>query len=126
MDLLDLSTTKKFNFINPKDKKETDIVIELSYPDTRLGRRNMLATQRKIFELMQDEANKDEDGKLKAELMDEINIDYLASMIVSWENITLNKKKLECNFENAKKLLDNELILQFVKEGFLGMGKLLN
>lgn len=124
MDLLELSTTEKFKFINPKTKKETDTIIEITYPDTRLGNRNTLAIQRKISKLMQDENNL-EDGKLKPEILEEINFEYLASMIVSWENVTIGKKKLDCNFENAKKLLENELIFRFVNEKFISMGKLI-
>ena len=124
MDLLELSTTERFTFINPKDKKETDIVIELAYPDSKIGSRNMLAIQRKIAKLMEDENNL-LDGKLKSEILEDIGFEYIASMIISWENITLNKKKLECNLENAKKILDNDLIYKFVNDKFSSMGKLI-
>lgn len=124
MDLLELSTTEKFEFINPKTKKSTNSFIEISYPDTRLGNRNTLAIQRQMFKLTKDENNL-EDGKLKQEILEQLNFEYLASMIVSWENITINKKKLDCNFENAKKLLENELIFRFVNEKFISMGKLI-
>lgn len=124
MDLLELSTTEKFEFINPKTKKSTNSFIEISYPDTRLGNRNTLAIQRQMFKLTQDENNL-EDGQLKQEILEQLNFEYLASMIVSWENITINKKKLDCNFENAKKLLENELIFRFVNEKFIAMGKLI-
>lgn len=122
MDLLDISTTQKFEFINPKTKKSTNSFFEISYPDTRIGSRNALATQRKMFMLSQDENNL-EDGKLKQEILENLELDYLAGMIVSWENITINKKELEFNFENARKLLENDLIFKFINEKFASMGK---
>lgn len=125
MDLLELSTTEKFEFTHKKIQSKNKTFIEIAYQDSKVGKRAMLAVQRKISRLMQDENNL-EDGKLKEDLAETLNLEYFTGLIVGWENITINKKNLEYSIENAKLLMENDIIQDFVINKIVNMGKMMD
>ena len=73
---------------------------------------------------MKDEENLDEQGNLKIEIQTELNNEYYASLIVGWDNISMGENQLEYNFENVKKLMENDIARKFVITKVSGMGKL--
>lgn len=104
--------SKEFEFLNPLTNKsyEKKVFIEILNANSKEAKNNLLKAQRKIFELTQDENNM-EDGKLKPQLIEDINRVYLSSLIVSWKNIEDFKKVTN---EAKLKLMENEYIFDFV------------
>ena len=112
--------SKEFEFLNPitKESYSPKVFIEILNSESKEAKNNLLKAQRKIFELMQDEDNK-EDGKLKSDLIENVNKIYLSSLIIGWKNIDDFKKVTD---EAKIKLIENEYILAFVMECTSSLG----
>ena len=113
--------SKEFELLDPVTKKSftPKVTIEILNGESKVAKNHLLMAQRKIYELMQDESNK-EDGKLKAEIVENVNKLYLSSLIVGWKNIEDFKKVTD---EAKIKLIENEYILSFIMECSSDMGK---
>lgn len=114
-------SSKEFELLDPVTKKsfKPKVTIEILSSDSKEAKNNLLKAQRKIFELMQDDNNK-EDGKLKSELIEGINKVYLSTLILSWKNIEDFK---EFTDEAKLSLMENEIIANFVLECSSDLGK---
>jgi hypothetical protein len=113
--------SKEFELLDPVTKKSftPKVTLEILSGESKEAKNNLLKAQRKIYELMQDESNK-EDGKLKPEIIENVNKVYLSSLIVSWKNIEDAKKVTD---EAKLKLIENDYILSFIMEHSSDLGK---
>lgn len=112
--------SKKFEFKDPITNKSYNpkVYIEILSSESKEAKNNLLKAQRKIFELTQDKDNL-EDGKLKQDIIDDVNKVYFSSLILGWKNID---DFPEVTDEAKLKLIENEIIYKFLLESASYLG----
>jgi len=91
------SDTSEMTVRHPKTGAETDTVLTIYGPDTRKYRR-----AQRDFIVAQMAVKDDGDDK---EIEDAFNV-FMAKLIAKWENVAIDDEQLECNYENAMKVIE--------------------
>lgn len=93
---------------NPSDKP---LLLTVHCTDSKIGKEAMRAMQISIFTMMKDEANIVEvEGvkNLRNDLLNEVGVNYLASLVVGWEGLVDGKgKKVPFDRELLKQAIEN-------------------
>lgn len=116
---IDYSTknSKEFELLHPVTKLPFNppVKISLYHHESKVGQISLTETHREILKLMQDKENLNELGNLKDDLLEVCNITHISRLVSGWNGIDdENNKPLEFTPENALKVLQNEMVYNFV------------
>lgn len=105
MDLADFASSAEaqeagltIEVVSPVDNKPTGATIKVAGPDSRRARKARRASALATFEALGEEATPEQ-------FETEFSIQLIARCILSWENMLESGVPMECNIENAVKVV---------------------
>lgn len=94
LSMIGYAEPKEMIFNDPYTGEATEIKLKIYPKNSKIGKQAEHQMRLEMLELLQDEKNIDEKTKnLKTELIVNILLNYLASLIDDWEGITNDKDK---------------------------------